>query len=95
MELIKNRSDWNQNQILIPTHKHMPLRNNAHPSDVYAIARNIINTQYHFEEEGTMFITVDLSRIKHLAEMMKPGTIRMWVKPLTLCMSTVTPLITV
>ncbi|MBU9725597.1 sensor histidine kinase [Lachnospiraceae bacterium ASD4241] len=72
MELIKNRSDWNQNQILIPTHKHMPLRNNAHPSDVYAIARNIINTQYHFEEEGTMFITVDLSRIKHLAEMMKP-----------------------
>ena len=72
MELINNRSNWEQNQILIPTHKHMPLRNNAHPSEVYAIAKNIINTQYHFEEEGTMFITVDLSRMEHLAEMMKP-----------------------
>ena len=71
-DLIQNGSDWEKNQILIPTHKHMPLRNNAHPSEVYAIARNIINTQYHFEEEGTMFITVDLSRMEHLAEMMKP-----------------------
>lgn len=62
--------------ILLPTHKHMPLRNtfSSSPPYVYAIARQIVNTEGLFERIGTMFITIDLSDFDRMAELILPDS---------------------
>ena len=49
----------------MPLHK---VRNGA-GEYVYAVARQIVNTEQHFEQIGTMFITVNLTGMKQLASL--------------------------
>lgn len=66
-------AEWKENAIIIPTETHMPLKNTYNdPKMVYTIARRIINTKNHFEIVGTMFITVDLSELQHLTQLIQP-----------------------
>lgn len=58
-------------RVLLPTCVHMPLHKvrNGAGEYVYAVARQIVNTEQHFEQIGTMFITVNLTGMKQLASL--------------------------
>lgn len=61
--------------IMMPTVEHMPSRNVMREKSeaVYAVARQIVNTEGHFEWVGTMFITVDLSDFDRLTDLIRPS----------------------
>ena len=63
LALVSDGTLSSDSAVLLPTGVHMPLRHapqgGAEP--VYAVVRRIVNTEGHFEDAGTMFITVDLS----------------------------------
>ena len=61
---------------LLPTSPHMPLRNlvQSAPACVYAVSRQIVNTESHFERVGTMFITIDLSDLQKLSALILPDS---------------------
>lgn len=61
--------------MMLPTGEHMPLRNvmQGEPEAVYAVARQIVNSEGHFERMGTMFITVDLSDFDRLTDLIRPS----------------------
>lgn len=67
-----NHENWTENAVVIPTEAHMPLKNTYNsPKMVYTIARRIINTKNQFEIVGTMFLTVDLSELQHLSQIIQ------------------------
>ncbi len=65
---------WREKAILLPTDGHIPLRNevSSSPTFVYAIARQIVNTECQFERVGTMFITIDLSDFEQMRKLIQP-----------------------
>ena len=73
---IQRLEEVDSNLKLIPTHVHMPLRKVRQdtPVFVYAAARTILNTERHFENVGTMFITFDLSGFQRISELMLSGS---------------------
>lgn len=66
---------WRRQAVILPTGEHMPLRYvmREKSESVYAVARQIVNTESHFERVGTMFITVDLSDFDKLTELIRPS----------------------
>ena len=75
LALVSDGTLSSDSAVLLPTGVHMPLRHapqgGAEP--VYAVVRRIVNTEGHFEDAGTMFITVDLSDFEKLTELIRPG----------------------
>ena len=58
---------------MLPTQLHIPLRSNrSQPPYVYTAARKIVNTEKRFEPVGVMFITVDLSDLERLTNLIRP-----------------------
>lgn len=57
---------------MIPTHLHIPLRNRwSQIPYVYTAARKIVNIQNQFEPVGVMFITVTLSDMEEIANLVR------------------------
>lgn len=73
-ECIETDELWREKAVLLPTNVHMPLRNEVSSSHsyVYAIARQIVNTENQFERIGTMFITIDLSDLEQMRRLIQP-----------------------
>lgn len=70
---IDNIDNWKSGLKLLPTTTHMPLRNSRLPAPkVYTAARKILNTEMKFAPAGIMFITVDLSEMERLSNLMNP-----------------------
>lgn len=73
-KLVEHRDGWTGGLRLLPTDTHMPLRNvrSSTPLYVYTAARRIVNTEDSFEPMGVMFITIDLSDLARLADLILP-----------------------
>ena len=64
---------WEHGLRMLPTQLHIPLRSNrSQPPYVYTAARKIVNTEKRFEPVGVMFITVDLSDLERLTNLIRP-----------------------
>lgn len=75
-ECIEADELWREKAVLLPTSVHMPLRNevSSSPTYVYAIGRQIVNTESQFERIGTMFITIDLSDLEQMRRLIQPDS---------------------
>lgn len=75
LKSVENAIDWDLGIQMLPTDRHLPLRNRwSEIPYVYAAARKIINVQNRFEPVGVMFITVNLNDLERLANLVKPDT---------------------
>lgn len=72
ISLFEHADAWKESLRMLPTDTHMPLRHTGESSPlVYAAARRILNTENRFSPTGVMFITVRLSEVEQIAELMK------------------------
>ena len=70
--LLENSDDWERGLRLVPTSGHMPPRySRSDDVRVYAAARRIVNTEQQFAPAGVMFITIDLSELGGIADMVR------------------------
>lgn len=64
---------WHSGLRLLPTRVHMPLRSSdAAAPMVYTAARKIVNTEQGFAPVGVLFITIDLSDMQRLTDLIRP-----------------------
>ena len=70
--LLENSEDWESGLRLVSTCGHMLLRHSRSDGvQVYAAARRIVNTEQQFAPAGVMFITMDLSELSGIADMVR------------------------
>lgn len=73
LEQIKEIGDWDSGLHMLPTDMHFPLRNSRNQLPyVYTAARKIVNIEKGFEPIGVMFITVDLSDMERMVNLICP-----------------------
>lgn len=73
LEQIEGPGDWEHGLRMLPTDVHVPFRNNrVRAPYVYTAVRRMVNTEQCFIPAGIMFITVDLSDMKRLTDLIRP-----------------------
>lgn len=73
LEQIEGVDSWEHGLRMLPTDLHISLRNTRFQTPyVYTAARKIVNTEKRFEPTGVMFITVDLSDMERLTDLIRP-----------------------
>ena len=73
LQQLTHLDEWQSGLRLLPTHEHMPLRSTDTAAPlVYSAARKIVNTELGFSDAGILFITIDLSDMERLTDLIRP-----------------------
>lgn len=73
LDEIQAGDTWTRGMHMLPTVRHPQVGRFNHESPyVYTVARKIVNTERQFAPAGIMFITVDLSDMERLADLIHP-----------------------